>query len=137
MNDDAQEIESVEDDAPEVVTSLDDGVAASESTYESEIDESSAAEEENEEIVVFDADAEDAAEEALLRASIEKNRQASENPEAADDAPGVRNMAELMAIAEALIFVAGEPLSVKSMADLLKEDKGWVQTAVEALAAEF
>ncbi|HEX7955759.1 MAG TPA: SMC-Scp complex subunit ScpB, partial [Pyrinomonadaceae bacterium] len=59
----------------------------------------------------------------------------------ADDevAPGgqPRELAELVAICEALIFVSEDPLPVKSMADLLKEDKGWVQVAVEELSKEF
>lgn len=57
--------------------------------------------------------------------------------EAVPASPGVRSMAELMAIIEALIFVSEEPLSVKTMAEVLNEDRGWVETAVEALAREF
>ena len=51
--------------------------------------------------------------------------------------PGARSLSELMAIIEALIFVSEEPLSVKTMADILGEDRGWIETAVEALAKEF
>ena len=46
-------------------------------------------------------------------------------------------MAELMAIIEALIFVSEEPLSVKALTDVLREDRGWIQVAVEELAKEF
>ncbi|MBA3242743.1 MAG: SMC-Scp complex subunit ScpB [Acidobacteria bacterium] len=42
-----------------------------------------------------------------------------------------------MAICEALIFVSEEPLPAKVMADVLREDRGWVQVTVESLAKEF
>jgi segregation and condensation protein B len=48
-----------------------------------------------------------------------------------------RGEAERAAVIEALIFVAEEPLSVKSIADVLKEDKGVISEAVNALAEEF
>lgn len=88
-------------------------------------------------IVIHDADAEDALEEAALRVN---ENVAGEDQAAAEesDAPhNVRGMAEMMAIIEALIFVAEEPLSVKALADVLKEDRGWIETALEALAEEF
>ena len=44
--------------------------------------------------------------------------------------------AELKSIAEALIFVADEPLSAKTIADVLKVDLAAVETAVGELAAE-
>ncbi|PYS87012.1 MAG: SMC-Scp complex subunit ScpB [Acidobacteria bacterium] len=44
--------------------------------------------------------------------------------------------AELKSIAEALIFVADEPLSVKTIADVLKVDLAAVETAVSELVAE-
>ncbi|MDQ3804908.1 MAG: SMC-Scp complex subunit ScpB, partial [Acidobacteriota bacterium] len=54
-------------------------------------------------------------------------------------APGgqPRELAELMAVCEALIFVSDEPLTAKALADVLKEERGWVQVAVEELAKEF
>src|ERR1044072_5151651 len=54
-------------------------------------------------------------------------------------APGgqPRELAELVSICEALVFVSEAPLPVKAIADILKEDKGWVQVAVEELAKEF
>ena len=49
----------------------------------------------------------------------------------------VRPVAELMAIIEALIFVSDEPLAVKTLADVLEEDKETIQAAVEELAREY
>ncbi|HST51457.1 MAG TPA: SMC-Scp complex subunit ScpB [Pyrinomonadaceae bacterium] len=93
-------------------------------------------EEEDDEIVIFDADADDRAEEAARRRA-----EAEASGENIDDeiAPGgqPRELAELMAICEALIFVSEEPMSLKTLADVLKEDKGWIQVAVESLAKEF
>jgi len=43
----------------------------------------------------------------------------------------------MMAIIEALIFVSEEPLSVKALAEVLKEDYGWIEVAVEGLSKEF
>ncbi|HYO63686.1 MAG TPA: SMC-Scp complex subunit ScpB [Pyrinomonadaceae bacterium] len=95
--------------------------------------------------VVHDADAEDAAEEerlarearALVEAVSETGGGGDEDD--GDIAPGggVREMAELMAIVEALIFVSDEPLTSKAMAELLGEERGWVEMAVEELAKEF
>jgi segregation and condensation protein B len=87
--------------------------------------------EEENEITIFDADREDTAEEAA--------RLAAEETIIEEDAwkPKVRSMAELMAIIEALIFVSEEPITVKNLADVLKEDKGWIQTAVDELEKEF
>jgi segregation and condensation protein B len=83
-------------------------------------------------VVIHDADAEDALEEARLR-SVE-----DEFAEPQGDAPhGVRGMDEMVAIIEALIFVSEEPLNVKALADVLKEDKGWIEVALEELAREF
>lgn len=89
-------------------------------------------------IVIHDADAEDALEEALSQR--ESARDAGEEVAAAEDeTPGrkIPSLAELMAIVEALIFVADEPLTVKAIADVLKEDRGWIAMAVEELAKEF
>lgn len=91
------------------------------------------AEDDEAEFVVYDADAEDRAEEHA--------RLAADDGDAADDeiAPGgqPRELAELVTVCEALIFVSDEPLSVKALADVLREDKGWVQVAVEQLAKEY
>jgi segregation and condensation protein B len=45
--------------------------------------------------------------------------------------------AERAAVIEALIFVSDEPLSVKTIADVLKEDKEAVSQALNVLAEEF
>ncbi len=90
-------------------------------------------------VVIHDADAEDALEEARLSVS-EVIELVNEKLTATDDdgAPhSVRGMAEMMAIIEALIFVSEEPLTVKALADVLKEDRGWIEMAVEELAKEF
>jgi len=49
----------------------------------------------------------------------------------------IRNDAERIAIIETLIFVSGEPLSVKAIADVLKEDRKVVEDAIAQLATEF
>jgi segregation and condensation protein B len=48
-----------------------------------------------------------------------------------------RSNAELMAIVEALIFVADEPLTVKLLSEILDEEKDAVTAAVEALGEEY
>ncbi len=90
-----------------------------------------------ENFVVHDADAEDRAEEHARR--LEEMRAAGEIPADDEVAPGgaQRGMAELMAIIEGLIFVSEEPLTSKDIAAVLKEERGWVQVACEALAREF
>jgi segregation and condensation protein B len=87
--------------------------------------------------VVHDADAEDrAAEFERMRAESSATVEAADSDEIA---PGgqPRELAELVSICEALIFVSEEPIAVKALADILGEDKGWVQVAVEELAKEF
>jgi segregation and condensation protein B len=49
----------------------------------------------------------------------------------------VQNAAERSAIIEALIFVSEEPLSTKTMAEVLREDREVVEAAVTELAEEF
>ncbi|HKQ53217.1 MAG TPA: SMC-Scp complex subunit ScpB [Pyrinomonadaceae bacterium] len=86
-------------------------------------------------VIIHDADAEDRLEEVLLqRAAVGEEAALVES---VDEPHNVRSMAEMMAIIEALIFVSEEPLSVKALADVLKEDRGWIETALEALAEEF
>ncbi len=53
------------------------------------------------------------------------------------ESPAVRSIAELVAIVEALIFVAAEPLSVKIIGEVLREDKDTVQAALEELVREY
>jgi segregation and condensation protein B len=98
----------------------------------------------DDEIVIHDANAEDLAERmaALQREQRERAESASsEGADAEDDgiAPGgqPRSMAELMGIIEALVFVSEEPISAKTLAEVLKEERGWVEVAVQELAKEF
>ncbi len=97
-----------------------------------------ASDDEKAEFVIHDADAEDRAEE-FERMRAGAAAPAAESMGEDEVAPGgqPRELAELVSICEALIFVSEEPLPVKSMADVLREDKGWVQVAVESLAKEF
>ena len=44
---------------------------------------------------------------------------------------------ERMAIIEALVYVSEEPLSAKSIAEVLKEDQSQIEAAIASLAAEF
>jgi segregation and condensation protein B len=108
-----------------------------ESQEDDEGDEDDEDEEDEEHpITVYDVEAEDRAEEEARRRA-----EAEASGDTADDevAPGgqPRELSELMAICEALIFVSEEPLSVKAIADVLREEKGWIQVAVESLAKEF
>ena len=59
--------------------------------------------------------------------------------ESADDAllSAPQSQAERAAVIEALIFVSDEPLSVKDIAGVLKEDKEVIGETVKALAEEF
>ena len=62
----------------------------------------------------------------------------SESEEDDDTSASVpQSQAERAAIIEALIFVSDEPLSLKVIAGVLKEDKGVVEESVKALAEEF
>ena len=48
-----------------------------------------------------------------------------------------RSTAELVAAAEALIFVSEEPITVKMLAEVLEEDRESVQAAVDELGREY
>lgn len=48
-----------------------------------------------------------------------------------------RTPAEMVALVEALVFVADEPITTKLLADVLEEDRESVQAAVEELAREY
>lgn len=102
-------------------------------------DELEADDTEEEGIIIHDADAEDAMEEASQRSDAVKNEDFVEASSEDDETgtPGVHSMAELMSIVEALIFVSEEPLTTKVIADVLKEDRGWIEMAVEELSGEF
>jgi segregation and condensation protein B len=49
----------------------------------------------------------------------------------------VQSSAERIAIIEALIYVSEEPLSVKTMAEVLREDREVIEGAIQELAKEF
>src|SRR5690349_9491564 len=59
--------------------------------------------------------------------------------DSADEGPlsAPQSQAERAAVIEALIFVSDEPLSVKTIADVLKEDKNTISETVAVLAEEF
>ncbi|HEX8747450.1 MAG TPA: SMC-Scp complex subunit ScpB [Pyrinomonadaceae bacterium] len=131
----SNEIKSVEE-TPEDFTGGEDTQALEAAV--DELDEELEAGDFEEDVVIYDADAEDALEEARARAESEKDAIASSPSSVEDDStPSVRGMAELIAIVEALIFVSEEPLTAKSIADVLKEDRGWIEMAIEELAKEF
>jgi len=48
-----------------------------------------------------------------------------------------RTPAELVALVEALIFVADEPITAKLLAEVLEEERESVQAAIEELAREY
>jgi len=100
-----------------------------------------AEEDEEAEVIIHDADAEDRAEQlALLRAAAAANGDlATEDIQDGEVAPGggPREMSELISIIEALIFVSEEPLTAKALAEVIKEDRGWIEMALEELAREF
>jgi segregation and condensation protein B len=48
-----------------------------------------------------------------------------------------RDLTDLTAAIETLVFVSEEPLTIKSLADILQEDKRVVLSALEALAEEY
>lgn len=57
------------------------------------------------------------------------SEETSETPE--------RSPAEVMAIAEAIIFVSDEPITSKALGDIIGEDKQTIQAAVEELQKEY
>jgi segregation and condensation protein B len=58
--------------------------------------------------------------------------------EALESAPRpTRELSELVAVVEALIFVADEPITSKLMSDVLDEDRQTIEAAVEQLRQEY
>jgi segregation and condensation protein B len=109
-------------------------------TEEDETEDDGAIFGEDDGVVIHDADAEDALEAALAKSGDQEGATGAVETAAedTDDVPhNVRSMAEMMAIIEALIFVSEEPISARALADVLKEDRGWVEVAVEELSQEF
>lgn len=88
---------------------------------------------------------ETALQDRLAEASYEDGRDeesqsvkpAESNAEEADALHTIQSSAERLAIVEALIFVADEPLSVKAIAEILKEDRQVIEEAVAELAKGF
>jgi segregation and condensation protein B len=101
-------------------------------------DESDEEDDDTADFTVHDADAEDRAEEfERMRAGAGAQGESEQSDDGVAPGGGPRELAELVNICEALIFVSEDPLPVKSMADILGEDRGWAQVAVEELAKEF
>ena len=75
---------------------------------------------------------------AAMVAEVEQTSGSTED-EAEDDTPlsSPQSQSERAAVIEALIFVSDEPLSVKTITDVLKEDKAVISEAIQALAQEF
>lgn len=74
-----------------------------------------------------------------LEALVASEEGGGEAASAGDDAGSyvVQNAAERRAIIEALIFVSEEPLSVKIIAEVLREDREVVEAALAELSEEF
>lgn len=60
----------------------------------------------------------------------------ADNETAAVQQP-LRSAAEIMSIAEALIYVSDEPITVKTLAEILDEDRETLQAAVDELKKEY
>ena len=75
---------------------------------------------------------------AAMVAEAEQSATATDE-ESAEEAllSAPQSQAERAAVIEALIFVSDEPLSVKAIADVLKEDKEVIGETVKTLAEEF
>ena len=93
----------------------------------------------DDEIVIHDADAEDLAERMAALTRGKREREGAAAGEEGEIAPGgePRAMSELMAIIEALVFVSEEPLTSKTLAEILREERGWVEVGLQELAKEF
>ena len=74
---------------------------------------------------------------AAMISEVEMDTAATEAAQDAPEAYQIGTLPERMAVIETLIFVSGEPLSAKTIADVLKEDRAVVEEAIAALAKEF
>ncbi|HEX7296874.1 MAG TPA: SMC-Scp complex subunit ScpB [Pyrinomonadaceae bacterium] len=76
---------------------------------------------------------------AAMVAEAEQSSPTAPDDGGEDEGPlsAPQSQSERAAIIEALIFVSDEPLSVKMIADVLKEDKQVISETVAALAEEF
>ena len=93
-------------------------------------------EEKNQEVVDEAALNEEASRELEAMVAAEGGTLESDEPEDVG-AYAVQNEAERRAILEALVFVSEEPLSTKTIAELLREDREVVNGALAELAEEF
>ena len=73
---------------------------------------------EDDEVIIYDADAEDAAEklDAMRREMADKDDEAEAGGEVAPG--GSRSMSELISLIESLIFVSEEPLQAKTLSEV-------------------
>lgn len=69
----------------------------------------------------------------------EEESAAAMDAETPDDGPlsSPQSQAERAAVIEALIFVSEEPIGIKTLAEVLKEDKGVISQALNGLVEEF
>lgn len=75
---------------------------------------------------------------AAMVAEAESSATTAESEDADDEALlAPQSQAERAAVIEALIFVSDEPLSARTIADVLKEDKELINQTILALAQEF
>jgi segregation and condensation protein B len=75
---------------------------------------------------------------AAMVAEAERSATVPEAEDADDEALyAPQSQAERAAVIEALIFVSDEPLSARTIADVLKEDKELINQTISALAQEF
>jgi len=74
---------------------------------------------------------------AMVAEAEQSSSTAAEEDEDEGPLSAPQSQSERAAIIEALIFVSDEPLSVKAIADVLKEDKQVVSETVATLAEEF
>ena len=74
---------------------------------------------------------------AAMISEVEMETAATEAAQDAPEAYQIGTLPERMAVIETLIFVSGEPLSAKTIADVLKEDRAVVEEAIAELAKEF
>lgn len=74
---------------------------------------------------------------AAMVAEVEQSSTSTEEGEDEGPLSAPQSQSERAAIIEALIFVSEEPLSVKMIADVLKEDKQVISETLAALSEEF
>jgi segregation and condensation protein B len=79
----------------------------------------------------------DAEPDVSLAASEEEVLETAVDHEEEQAPYALRTEAERSAVIEALIFVSDEPLTVKTIAEVLKEDRDSIERAVTELATEF